>query len=112
MAPTTLGILLVLASALLESFGQIFLKKSMFGGTRWFLWITTGIIALSIEALLYTEALKLLDVGVAFPLMSLNLISVTLLSQWVLRERVTRTRWVGVCLIFAGAGLVMAHATG
>ena len=64
---------------------------------------------LALEALVYTEALKLLDVSVAFTIMSLNMIAVTLLSQWILHEDVDRTRWIGVALIFAGAALVMAR---
>ncbi len=109
MTATAIGILLVIFSATLEGMGQVFLKKSVSARVRWFLWISVGVAFLSLEALVYTEALKLLNVSVAFSLMSLNLIAVALLSQWILRERVTRTRWIGVALIFAGAALVMAH---
>ena len=110
MTGTMLGILLVVFCALLEGFGQVFLKKSVATRVRWFLWISVGVAFLALEALVYTEALKHLKVSVAFPIMSLNLIAITLLSQWILRERVTRTRWIGVALIFAGAALVMARA--
>jgi drug/metabolite transporter (DMT)-like permease len=110
MTATVAGILLVVVSALLEGIGQVFLKKSVLTRVRWFLWISFGVIALSIEALIYTEALKLLSVSVAFTIGSLNLIAITLLSQWILRERVTAERWIGVCLIFVGAALVMARA--
>ncbi len=61
------------------------------------------------RALIYTEALKLLDVSVAFTILSLNLIAITVLSHLILRERVTRTRWIGVGLIFVGVALVMAR---
>jgi drug/metabolite transporter (DMT)-like permease len=109
MTGTTIGILLVIVCALLEGIGQVFLKKSVLTRVRWFFWISAGVIVLAIEALVYTEALKLLDVSVAFTICSLNLIAITLLSQWLLREQVTRTRWIGVGLIFVGVALVMAR---
>ncbi|MGO9543559.1 MAG: EamA family transporter [Rhodomicrobium sp.] len=109
MTGTALGILLVVFCAILEGLGQVFLKKSVLTRVRWFLWISVGVAVLALEALVYTEALKFLNVGVAFTIMSLNLIAVTLLSQWILREHVTRTRWIGVALIFIGAALVMAR---
>ena len=109
MTGTAIGILLVIVCAFLEGIGQVFLKKSVLTRVRWFLWISAGVTVLALEALVYTEPLKLLNVSVAFTLLSLNLIAVTLLSQWILREQVTRTRWIGVALIFAGAALVMVR---
>jgi len=109
MTHTTAGILLALVCALLEGVGQVFLKKSVLAKVRWFLWVSAGVVAMSVEALVYTEVLKFLDVSVAFTICSLNLIAITIFSQWLLREQVTKTRWIGVGLIFIGAGLVMAR---
>ncbi len=109
MTGTAIGILLVILCALLEGIGQVFLKKSVLTRVRWFLWISVGVTMLALEALVYTEALKLLNVSVAFTMMSLNLVAVTLLSRWILREHVERTRWIGVALIFIGAAMVMAR---
>lgn len=110
MTGTTIGILLVVLSALLEGIGQVFLKKSVLTKVRWFMWISAGVVMLALQALVYTEALKLLDVSVAFTILSLNLIAITVLSRFVLREQVTRTRWIGVGLIFVGVALVMARS--
>jgi drug/metabolite transporter (DMT)-like permease len=109
MSGTAIGILLVIVCASLEGIGQAFLKKSVLTRVRWFIWISIGVAILAVESLIYTEALKLLNVSVAFTISSLNLIAVALLSQWILQEHVTRTRWIGVALIFAGAALVMAR---
>jgi undecaprenyl phosphate-alpha-L-ara4N flippase subunit ArnE len=109
MSGTAIGILLVIGCALLEGFGQVLLKKSVSERMRWFLWISAGVLVLAFEALVYTEALKYLNVSVAFPILSLNLIAIALLSKWILSEEVTRTRWIGVALIFAGALLVMSR---
>ena len=57
MTGTALGILLVITCALLEGFGQVFLKKSVATRARWFLWISAGVAVLATEALVYTEAL-------------------------------------------------------
>ena len=100
MTGPVLGILLVIACALLEGLGQVLLKKSMLPSVRWFIWISAGVAVLAVEALVYTAALKFLSAGVAFAISSLNLIAIALLSQWILRERITRTRWIGVALIF------------
>src|SRR5271166_3577971 len=107
MTGTTIGILLVVICAVLEGLGQVFLKKSVLTRVRWFVWISAGVAVLALEALVYTEALKLLNVSVAFTICSLNLIAITILSHFILRENVTKTRWIGVGLIFVGAALVM-----
>jgi drug/metabolite transporter (DMT)-like permease len=109
MTGTTLGIVLVIIAAVLEGLGQVLLKKSTLAKVRWFFWIAAGVTVLAVEALVYTEALKFLDVSVAFTILSLNLITITVLSHFLLREHVTRTRWIGVGLIFVGVALVMAR---
>jgi drug/metabolite transporter (DMT)-like permease len=111
MTGKAIGILLVVVCAVLHGFGQVFLKKSTLAKVRWFYWISAGVLFLAFEALIYTEALKFLNVSVAFTISSLNLIAVMLLSQRILREQVTRRRWIGVALIFTGAILVMARTT-
>ena len=52
---------------------------------------------------------RLIAVGAAYTIGSLNLIAVTFMSRCLLREKVTRKRWIGVCLIFIGVGLVAAR---
>jgi len=110
MTGTIAGISLVLFCAVLEGFGQVLLKKSVIAPVNWFLWILPAILILAFEVLVYTEALKFLDVSAAFTILSLNLITIALLSQWLLREHVTRTRWIGIAFIFAGVTLVIARA--
>jgi undecaprenyl phosphate-alpha-L-ara4N flippase subunit ArnE len=54
--------------------------------------VDTFVKAVALEAALYTKALLFLDVGAAYAISSLNLISVTFMSQCLLREKVTKTR--------------------
>jgi drug/metabolite transporter (DMT)-like permease len=105
-----LGVLLVVVCALLEGVAQVFLKKSVLRAVGWYLWISLGVVILLVEIAIYSEALLFLDVGAAYAISSLNLISITFMSRFLLREKVTRTRWIGVCLIFVGVGLVAARA--
>ena len=109
MTKTAIGVLLVVIWAVLEGVAQVFLKKSVLGAVRWYLWISFGVVILLIEKVIYSEVLLLLDVGAAYAIGSLNLISVTFMSRCLLREKVTRMRWIGVCLIFIGVGLVAAR---
>ena len=109
MGQTTIGVLLVVICTLLEGVGQVFLKKSVLGAVRWYLWISFGVVILLLDPVIYSEALLFLDVGAAYAISSLNLISITLMSRCLLGEKVTRMRWIGVCLIFIGVGLVVAR---
>jgi undecaprenyl phosphate-alpha-L-ara4N flippase subunit ArnE len=110
MSPTAIGIFLVVLCAIIEGFAQVFLKKSALPSFHSRFWVLLGVAFFIAEALLYTRALRFLDVSIAFPIGSLSFIVVTILSLWLLEERVTPARWLGVCLILAGVGLVMARA--
>lgn len=76
MSQTNIGVLLVIICALLEGVGQVFFKKSVVRAVRWHLWISCGVLILALEAALYTKALLFLDVGAAYAVSSLSLISV------------------------------------
>jgi drug/metabolite transporter (DMT)-like permease len=109
IGPAAIGVLLVVICALLEGVAQVFLKKSVLRAVGWYLWISLGVVFLLLEKAIYSEALLFLDVGAAYAISSLNLISITFMSRCLLHEKVTRTRWIGVGLIFVGVGLVAAR---
>jgi drug/metabolite transporter (DMT)-like permease len=124
MSSELTGIFVLLAAVTVESFAQTFLKIGASGGPgilslpyrRWarrFLfgstaagWIVLGVIAYGLEILLYTFALHLLDVSVAFPLGSLCFVGVAILSKLFLGETVGRIRWLGVACIVVGTVFV------
>ena len=110
MSPTALGVLLVVVSTMVEGFGQTFLKKSALDAARRHYWILLGVAVLIVEVLLYSGALRFLAVSTAFPITSLSFVMVTLLSHWLLGERVTPLRWAGVGLILIGTSLIVAPA--
>lgn len=118
------GIVLVIAASVVESFAQIFLKIGAAGGPGILVlpyrdhagrlpagasakgWVVLGLFAYAVEVFLYTLALYLLDVSVAFPLGSLCFIGVALLSKIFLGETVGRIRWLGVACILVGTVFV------
>ena len=124
MTATPLGLVILVAAMAVESLAQVLLKIGSAGGlailrpairrttlrlvpagaTR--LWIGLGVLAYGLEILLYTFALRYLDVSVAFPLGSLCFVGVALLSRLLLGETVGRLRWLGIGLILAGTVLV------
>lgn len=119
-----IGLIFIVAAMAVESCAQLFLKVGASGGaailtpgvgriaTRWLpvgatrIWIAMGVAAYVLEIVLYTSALRLVDVGIAFPLGSLCFVGVAFLSWLLLGERVGRTRWLGIGLILAGVCLV------
>jgi len=108
-----LGVSIVLACTVIEGFAQVFLKLSAMPaavGVARYGWITLGIGFYVFEISLYTLALRLLSVSTAFAIGSLSFVTVTVLAAWLLRERVTATRWAGIVLILAGVTLIVAHA--
>jgi drug/metabolite transporter (DMT)-like permease len=110
MTHSALGVFLVVLCAFIEGFAQIFLKKSALATFHRHFWVAAGVGLFVVEALVYTGALQLIDVSTAFPLSGLSFVAVTILSQLMLAENITTTRWFGVGLILVGAGLVAAHS--
>lgn len=110
MSGTTLGVLLVCVCALSEGFAQVALKISAAGPAQRYFWIAAGVGFFLVSAVVYSGALRFLNVSVAYAIESLGHVSVTVLSQWLLHERVTPVRWLGVVLIFVGTSLIVAQA--
>jgi uncharacterized membrane protein len=124
MSPESTGIFALLAAVTVESFAQMFLKIGAAGGPGILLaryrrcagrfsfssiaasWVILGVIAYGLEILLYTFALHLLDVSVAFPLGSLCFVGVAMLSKMILGETVGLIRWLGVGCILVGTVFV------
>ena len=110
MNPALTGILLVALSTVFDSFSQIAMKKATPRNTMTAVWIGAAIMFSSVEAVLYTFALQVLAVGIAFAISGLSFATVTVLARWLLKEHVTMTRWIGVALIVSGATMVAAYA--
>lgn len=108
MAPGPLaGIALVVASSTVEGFAQVCLKQAATLAAGKKRWLSLGIALFVVEALLYSGALRSLDISTAYPMGALSFVSVTLFSSWLLDETISRKRWLGLGLIVCGAALVV-----
>jgi undecaprenyl phosphate-alpha-L-ara4N flippase subunit ArnE len=124
MRPELIGLGAIVAAVTVESVAQVCLKIGATGGCELIVspyrsivarlpfssmrasWVVLGVTAYVVEILLYTFALHLLDVSVAFPLGSLCFVGVAILSKVFLGETVGRIRWLGVACIVIGTVLV------
>ena len=109
MTGPLVGIALVILSSAIEGFAQVCLKRSAVLSTGKLQWLGLGIVLFIFEALFYTGALQSLDISTAYPLGALSIVSVTLLSRWLLNESIDRKRWIGMGLIVCGAALVVGQ---
>jgi undecaprenyl phosphate-alpha-L-ara4N flippase subunit ArnE len=110
MSATGVGIVLICVCAAMEGFAQISLKLSADPTRRWALWLAISTAMFLLAAVIYSGALRVLNVSVAYALDALGFVSVVLLSQVLLREHVPPVRWLGVVLIFIGTSLIVLQA--
>jgi len=104
--------LLVAAVCLLTSFGQVAQKQAVsawrarpagLGVKLRSVWLWSALLSMGLGLLLWLAVLQRLDVGVAYAMLSLNFVLVTIVARYVFAETADRRHWVGVALIVAGA---------
>jgi len=110
MLDAFIGVGLVVLASIIEGVSQTFLKKSALVTVRKKSWIAGGVALFVVQALIYTGALRFVEVSTAFPIGSIGFVVVALLSQRFLAEPVTGTRWTGVGLITLGVALLALQA--
>jgi multidrug transporter EmrE-like cation transporter len=110
MTATGTGVLLVCVCGVIEGFAQIALKISALASRRRIIWIAAGVALFLVRAVAYSAALRYLNVNVAYAVDALSFVAVAVLSKWLLDEHVTPIRWLGIALICAGIGLIVAEA--
>ncbi|MDN6857815.1 4-amino-4-deoxy-L-arabinose-phosphoundecaprenol flippase subunit ArnE [Pseudomonas sp. CAN2814] len=72
-------------------------------------WLLTAIACLGGGLLLWLLVLQRLEVGVAYPMLSLNFVLVTLLASRLFGEHIDGRHWAGVALIVGGVALLGMH---
>jgi multidrug transporter EmrE-like cation transporter len=110
MAEAVVGIALVILASIIEGVSQTFFKKSALVAVRKKHWVAGGVALFIVQALIYTGALRFVEVSTAFPIGSIGFVVVALLSQKFLAEPVTGRRWTGVVLITLGVALLALQA--
>ena len=73
-------------------------------------WLILAVACLGAGLLLWLLVLQRLEVGVAYPMLSLNFVLVTLLASRLFGERIDGRHWFGVALIVGGVALLGMHS--
>jgi multidrug transporter EmrE-like cation transporter len=102
----SIGLLLVLCAVSLEAGVQLSLKKTSGASADANKWLALAVVCFTLNAVVWTFVLRMLDVSVAYPLGSLSFVMVAVLSKFILKENVTGKRWAGICFILCGTALV------
>ena len=60
--------------------------------------------------LVWLLVLQRLEVGIAYPMLSLNFVLITLVARYLFKETIDLRHWCGVGLVIAGVVLLGQHA--
>jgi len=66
------------------------------------LWLGLALACLGLAMILWLLVLQNIPVGIAYPMLSLNFVWVTLLAWKIWREPGARRHWLGIVLIISG----------
>ncbi|SEN23383.1 undecaprenyl phosphate-alpha-L-ara4N flippase subunit ArnE [Pseudomonas sp. ok272] len=73
-------------------------------------WLWLALASLGVGLLVWLLVLQRLEVGIAYPMLSLNFVLITLVARFVFHETIDRRHWIGVALVIAGVVLLGRHA--
>jgi len=114
-----MSLLLLLVACLLTCLGQIaqkFAVESWRGQPSGVLakllspWLWLALASLGLGLLVWLLVLQRVEVGIAYPMLSLNFVLITLIARFVFHETIDRRHWLGVALVLAGVLLLSRHA--
>ncbi|WP_097303447.1 4-amino-4-deoxy-L-arabinose-phosphoundecaprenol flippase subunit ArnE [Pseudomonas chlororaphis] len=114
-----MSLLLLLVACLLTCLGQIaqkFAVESWRGQSSGALaklrspWLWLALASLGLGLLVWLLVLQRVEVGIAYPMLSLNFVLITLIARFVFHEAIDRRHWLGVALVLAGVLLLSRHA--
>ncbi|AZE49017.1 Undecaprenyl phosphate-aminoarabinose flippase subunit ArnE [Pseudomonas chlororaphis] len=114
-----MSLLLLLAACLLTCLGQLaqkFAVESWRGQPSGALdklrspWLWLALASLGLGLLVWLLVLQRVEVGIAYPMLSLNFVLITLIARFVFHEAIDRRHWLGVVLVLAGVLLLSRHA--
>ncbi|QQZ39376.1 EamA family transporter [Pseudomonas sp. SK3(2021)] len=114
-----MSLLLLLGACLLTCLGQLaqkFAVESWRGQPSGALdklrspWLWLALASLGLGLLVWLLVLQRVEVGIAYPMLSLNFVLITLIARFVFHEAIDRRHWLGVALVLAGVLLLSRHA--
>lgn len=69
-------------------------------------WLGLAVLSLGGGLLVWLLVLQRLEVGIAYPMLSLNFVLITLIARFVFHEPIDRRHWLGVALVMGGVVLL------
>lgn len=109
-----IGYLLVLVVSVLTCAGQLCQKQAAQIGKgnvgRVLRWLALAACLLGVAMLLWLRVLQQLPLSIAYPMLSLNFVLITLSARWIFKEQIDRRHWVGVGFIMLGIALMSVTA--
>lgn len=75
-------------------------------------WVALGVGVYALEFVLWFAALSRTQLSVAFPFTALGYVGVVLASRFILNERISLRRWMGIGTIVVGVVLVTGQQLG
>lgn len=69
-------------------------------------WIALGVAVYALEFVFWFAALSRTELSIAFPFAALGYVGVVLASRYILKERISPRRWIGIGAIVLGVALV------
>ena len=73
-------------------------------------WLWLALLCLGLGLLVWLLVLQRLEVGIAYPMLSLNFVLITLVARYLFKETIDRRHWMGVGLVIAGVILLGQQA--
>lgn len=107
-----MNILMIVLASLLSCAGQLCQKQATIQCSRRHhlpLWLGLSILLLGLAMLVWLRVLQIVPVGVAYPMLSLNFIFVTLAARWIWHETLSLRHALGVILIVAGVAVMGSY---
>lgn len=97
---------LLAACIVLDSGRELCFKKAAVASRRNLGWTVCGMLVWCVEILIWALVLARLPLAIAFPIMSLSYALTPLASRYLLGDRVSARRWVGIGFVTFGAALI------
>ena len=73
-------------------------------------WLWLALLCLGLGLLVWLLVLQRLEVGIAYPMLSLNFVLITLVARYLCKDTIDLRHWCGVSLVIAGVVLLGQHA--
>ncbi|WP_092548104.1 4-amino-4-deoxy-L-arabinose-phosphoundecaprenol flippase subunit ArnE [Xenorhabdus koppenhoeferi] len=77
-------------------------KDTPYKGVSVAIWLSGAILLLGIGMIFWLRLLQFLPLSIAYPMLSINFVIVTLIGQFIYREKVGLKHWIGVFAIMLG----------